>query len=259
VSATYGAVDDSGAPADAVDWQRQMSDWPAVRAYKRRTHELFAGSAPILDVGCGPGVDAELLGTDRCVGFDASRTMATAAARRGVVVCRADAHRLPVADGCAAGVRTDRVLQHLAQPNAALAEFARVLAPGGRLVVAEPDQETLVIRVPGVRPRVLDRLKALRRDVGYRNGRIASALPDLLAGLGLDRIAVEAFPLVIRDPDAAFGLPTWPARWRVEGPFSDEELAEWDAALAAGPTSGFLYLVTVLVVTAVRTPDRGRQ
>jgi SAM-dependent methyltransferase len=165
------------------------------------------------------------------------------------VACRADAHRLPFADGAVTGVRTDRVLQHLAEPRRALAELVRVLAPGGRLVVAEPDQESLVIQVPGVRPAVLDRLKALRRDVGYRNGRLAAQVPALLAGLGLTGVSAEGFAVTITDPAQAFGLPTWPAHWRDRGPFTGEELAEWDRAMA-DPADGFVYVVTVLVVSA---------
>jgi SAM-dependent methyltransferase len=140
------------------------------------------------------------------------------------------------------------VLQHLAAPDEAVREMVRVVRPGGRLVVADPDQATLVIRVPGVRQSVLDRLMALRRDVGYRNGTLASRLPGALAVLGVRDVGVEAFPLVLRRPEDAFGLPSWPAAWRARGGFSDEELHEWDQALRRPPSDGFLYLVTFLVV-----------
>jgi SAM-dependent methyltransferase len=257
VSDTYGDVDASAAPGEAVAWQEQVSGWPSVQAYKRRTYELVTGADRILDIGCGPGADVVQLGRQRCTGIDRSATMTAIAAARGAVVCRADAHRLPIADGAVTAVRTDRVLQHLSEPPVALAELVRVLAPGGRLVVAEPDQESLVIHVPGVRRRVVDRLKALRRDVGYRSGRFASQLPERLARLGLGDVGVEAFPLLITDPSAAFGLPGWPARWRREGPFDAGELAEWDAAMRNGLTAGFVYVVTVFVVSGDRSRSRG--
>jgi len=53
VSQTYSDVDASADPA-AVAWQEPMSRWPAVAAYKARTHELLGGVDPVLDVGCGP-------------------------------------------------------------------------------------------------------------------------------------------------------------------------------------------------------------
>ncbi|MDQ1438375.1 MAG: hypothetical protein QOK43_2004 [Acidimicrobiaceae bacterium] len=123
--------------------------------------------------------------------------------------------------------------------------------PGGRVVVSDPDQESLVIHVSGVRQGVLDRIKALRRDVGYRNGRLASRLPDVFARLGLHDVSVEGFTLVLTDPADAFGLPTWPRTWREEGPFSESELEEWEAAIHGRP-KGFLYCVTYLVVAGTK-------
>ena len=41
VSRTYSDVDASADPAGAIHWQERMAAWPAVAAYKRRTHELL--------------------------------------------------------------------------------------------------------------------------------------------------------------------------------------------------------------------------
>ena len=66
MSDTYADVDRAAAPAEQVASQQRMEAWPAVAAYKRRTHELLvppAGAAagppvgPPVDVGCGPGGD----------------------------------------------------------------------------------------------------------------------------------------------------------------------------------------------------------
>jgi SAM-dependent methyltransferase len=256
MSETYSNVDASAAPGEAVDWQERMSAWPAVQAYKRRSHELLAGAASVVDVGCGPGGDVVALGVDRCFGVESSAVMARAAADRGATVGRADAHSLPLRSASLGGARADRVVQHLADPVAGVREMVRVVAPAGRVVVADPDQETLVIQVPGVRASVLDRLRALRRDRGYRNGRFISHVPALLHSLGLADVTVDPFPLAIADPALAFGLPSWPTLWRHEGQFSDDELAEWDAAMAAQP-AGFVYIVTVLVVSGC-SPTRAR-
>ena len=227
-----------------------MAAWPAVRAYKQRTYELLGDRGMVLDVGCGPGLDIAAVDRRpgrRCVGVEHSVAMARRAAMLGATVCRGDAHRLPFPSRTFGAARADRVMQHLARPLDALAEMVRVVAPGGRVVIADPDQETLTIQVPGVRQSVVDRLKALRRDVGYRNGHLASRWPARFAETGIEGITVDAFPLVITDPALAFGLPTWPATWRSEGRFTDEELAEWDAAMAGRP-AGFLYAVTFFVV-----------
>jgi SAM-dependent methyltransferase len=250
VTQTYSDVDGSRAPVEAVEWQERMASWPAVRAYKERTYDLIGRAGRVVDIGCGPGIDVVALGRE-CVGVDASATMLEAAARRGADVCRADAHALPFRDGAFQAARADRVFQHLADPTRALHEAVRVVAHGGRLVVADPDQESLVIRVPGVRRSVLDRLKSLRRDLGYRNGTLISRIPEMFGAMGVETLSVDAFALSIRDPSDAFGLPTWPHGWRADGDFIDEELREWDEAMREAP-SGFVYLVTFLVVAGVK-------
>ena len=136
-------------------------------------------------------------------------------------------------------------------PAAALAEMTRVTRTGGVVVAAEPDQESLVIAVPGVSMDLCDRVKALRRDVGYRNGRLASRLPELFGRLGLSRISVDAFPLLLTNPADAFGLPGWPRLWRDAGlgHFTDADLAEWDGGMrAAAQRGGLVYALTFLVI-----------
>ena len=94
-------------------------------------------------------------------------------------------------------------------PTAALAEMVHVTRPGGRVVVADPDQGSLVISVPGVRTELVAAVRRLRRDVGYRNGTLVRDLPRRCAEHGLRDVAIEGFPLVLTDPDDAFGIPTW--------------------------------------------------
>jgi SAM-dependent methyltransferase len=47
---------------------------------------------------------------------------------------------LPFADGSFETVLCTQVIEHLAEPGAALGEIARVLAPGGRLILTAPQQ-----------------------------------------------------------------------------------------------------------------------
>jgi ubiquinone/menaquinone biosynthesis C-methylase UbiE len=252
VSTTYSNVDGSDDPVAAVEWQERVNRWPAIRNYKRRSHELLGPARRIVDIGCGPGDDVAELGADRCIGVDASVTMARRSRGRGADVCVADAHSLPFGDGSFDGARADRVFQHLADPQRALREMRRVVVPGGRLVIADPDQSTLVIEVPGVRRDVLDRLERLRRDVLYRNGTLIAELPRQLRTMGFRDVTVESFPLVLTDPADAFGLPTWPEACRREGAFTPAEIAEWNDAISERPVTGFVYSVSYDVVAATR-------
>jgi SAM-dependent methyltransferase len=243
VSNTYSNVDGSRDITEALDWQDRIDAWPAIRSYKQRTFELLGAVHPVLDVGCGTGLDAVALSA---FGVDTSRAMCERARSRAANVARADATRLPFPDASFAGVRADRVFQHLDDPEAGLAELVRVTRPEGRIVVADPDQDTLLIAIPGAPDELVAELRRLRRDVGYKNGTFAHRLPGLFAEAGLLEITVDAFPLLLTNPDDAFGLPTWPEYWGIDAP-------RWDALIErARAAPGFVYAVLYLVVSGIR-------
>jgi ArsR family transcriptional regulator len=100
----------------------------------------------VLDIGTGTGRLLELLAplVSAGLGVDASRAMLALArarlARPGFSHCAvrlADMYRLPLPDGGFDLVLMHMVLHHAEDPAAALAEAARVLRPGGRLVVVD--------------------------------------------------------------------------------------------------------------------------
>jgi 2-polyprenyl-6-hydroxyphenyl methylase/3-demethylubiquinone-9 3-methyltransferase len=95
--------------------------------------------APLLDVACGAGLLApHLVGRLagwRHVGLDLSSLSLRQARPHGVVPVQADAQRLPFADESLHCVVAGEVLEHLPDLGAACAEIARVLAPGGVVVI----------------------------------------------------------------------------------------------------------------------------
>jgi SAM-dependent methyltransferase len=113
----------------------------------------------LLDCGCGPGlitVDlAEAVAPASVTGIDAADdqfAIGRAEARlRGLPVTfvQASAYALPFDDGAFDAVFSHALLEHLADPVAALTEFARVLAPGGVLGVASPDWGGFILAPPG--------------------------------------------------------------------------------------------------------------
>jgi len=260
VSDTYSAVDQATDVAGALDWQDRINNWPQIRAYKQRSLHLVGDRRPLLDVGSGTGRDLTEL-ADGAIGVDSSGAMCARAAGRGATVARGDARALPFADATFEAVRADRVVQHLTEPVSALRELARVTRPGGRVVVCDPDQEALVIALPGVRAELSAAVKRLRRDVGYRSGTIAAQLPAILADLGLTKVTVDAFPLLLTNPDDAFGLPDWPRYFghahpanstppRPDATFTAEDLAEWARGIAeARVGGGLVYSLLYFVVS----------
>jgi SAM-dependent methyltransferase len=252
VSDTYSDVDRAVDVNNVMAWQDRIDGWLQIMAYKRRSYDLLADCDRILDVGTGTGTDLVELGPGT-VGVDRSAAMCAKARSRAALVVRADAVALPFPDRHFAGTRADRLVQHLGDPRTGIAELIRVTATGGRIVICDPDQSTLRISVPGVPTDLLDRVRRLRRDIGYRNGTLAGQLPDLLLGMGLADVTVDAFPLLLTDPDNAFGLPTWVRGWRDRGPFSADDEREWDAGVdRSRRRGGFVYALLYFVVSGRR-------
>lgn len=108
------------------------------RAVTRRALAPRAGER-ILDLAAGTGVSAaEFARTGAyCVAADFSVGMLSAGRRRGLPMVAADALRLPFADAAFDAVTMLFGLRNLIDPMAGLREMARVVRPGGRLVVCE--------------------------------------------------------------------------------------------------------------------------
>lgn len=105
----------------------------------RRLYLRWAGGAsgPVVDVGCGTGINLEAFERfGPTVGIDASPTALAFCRRRGRrALIEGDAVRLPVADASVGLLTAFGVIEHLEHDREAVADWARVLEPGGRLLL----------------------------------------------------------------------------------------------------------------------------
>lgn len=150
---------------DAVRKQREENaqayfaanagEWDSIRALHIPEDQVegalleFVGPSQVsayLDLGTGTGRILELVAprASRAVGIDLNGEMLTLARARieraalaHVQVRRGDLFELPYADGSFELITVHQVLHYLEDPSAAVAEAARVLKPGGRLVIAD--------------------------------------------------------------------------------------------------------------------------
>jgi SAM-dependent methyltransferase len=166
----------------------------------------------LLDVACGPGhlaAGAAAKGA-KAVGVDAAEGM-VAVARAGyadIEFLRGDAERLPFGDASFDAVVAGFVVNHLPCPERALAEFARVVRPGGRVAVTVWDRPGRM-RLLGVLGEAVEGTEGVC-DPGLPSGgpdpfRFAddAALAALLSGAGLAEAEVRsiAFEQEVADTD----------------------------------------------------------
>lgn len=134
------------ARAEAWDSERALAVDPEL--VEAALRELFLEERPanLLDIGTGTGRILQLLAgqVGFGLGIDLSHDMLAVARAnldrreaRNCQVRHGDMYQLPLPDGSFAAVTLHQVLHFADDPFAALAEAARVLAPGGRLVVVD--------------------------------------------------------------------------------------------------------------------------
>ena len=177
----------------------------------------------ILDVGCGEGL-AEIhigrlhLSQIRLVGVDLmiERVMVarreTAAHNQRAGFATADACFLPFTDAVFDSTFCVAVLQHIGDAPRAVKEFARVTAPGGRVVAVEPDNSARYLyssspagqRVFTQSTEFFRQLIAARRETV--NATVGPRLPTMFADNGIEPLSVRMFPVsmtILGSPPAA--------------------------------------------------------
>lgn len=204
---------------DRISYLDRLNTMEATRSYKGVMADSLdvQGGETALDLGCGPGTDlnalAEAVGpTGRVIGIDSDPAMVEQARKRlrglpTVEVQLDDIQRLPLQDASIDRARIDRTLQHAADPAGVLVEARRVLRPGGRLVMAEPDWDSLIIDYPDI--EVSRAYTRYVTDQVVRNGAIGRQLARIALNAGLTLSAVIPVTSTFRDvrtADQVLGL-----------------------------------------------------
>ena len=238
-----GPATDGGARDDA-DEQRDHGaayydefsltyDRPRGRGYHALIDELelsialpFARQRDVLEVGCGTGLLLSRFDTvaRSAVGVDASPGMLAHAHERGLRVVRGSATDLPFADASFDLVCSFKVLAHVPDVKRAFAEAARVVRPGGTMVLELYNPMSLrylAKRIVGPQPIGDGRTEAdvyTRWDAPWRVSRLVPRGVEVVSMKGIRVVTPVA--LVHRIPGLAslYARAEWacvdsPLRW----------------------------------------------
>ena len=202
----YVAEFHDAAPGITEDVLAEARDASGRSPYEWLAEAVPAGAATVVDLACGSGPVARLLGARRAVGVDQSAgelVRARASGPSGLLV-RARAAAVPVAGARADAVVASMALMLLWPLEAVLTEVARLLRPGGTLAATVP----LRSKAPGPAPapafaEILDALG--QAATGYPEPHDDDALGDRFSASGLTLLHddVRLFSRVVTGPDDA--------------------------------------------------------
>lgn len=240
---------DVDASSDPQSFMRYLSQGDVSGSVETRLRLSFAfldvrEGQSVLDVGCGLGDDVRALASlvgkaGRAVGLDNSERILDVARSRSEQVehpgefCHGDMHALPFDDATFHSCRAERVLLHSANPEQAVRETVRVLRPGGRIVVCEPDLDTLIFHAS--RQTTVRTLTQWHSD-RVRQGIIGRDLPELFRRAGLADVVIVPTVTLTTDLSEYPRTLAWQAAQA--GVIARDEasavIAEWDERAKAG-------------------------
>jgi ubiquinone/menaquinone biosynthesis C-methylase UbiE len=238
----------------------RMSDRPGKRHPARALLDLGLGER-CLDLGCGVGDDARAMAEmpgAQVVGIDLHPGMLSQARSRSagcpqLAYLAAEADRLPFCDSTFDAAWVKRPFMHLCSPGAVMAEMARVVNAGGRIVVVEPGLEAVLLdSTIDVTRRVL-----AFRTTSYANSWAGRQLRQLMLQAGLANVRAIADPTEITnlaDPDALVRLVSLAGAAAEAGVLTEKEASRWEQDLRAGNGRGLFVGYVPGFIANVTTP-----
>jgi len=211
------------------DWFLQTRTWDvhvlevALRDLARLDPSPRANYPVVVDVGCGWGGSLrklnERFAPERLVGFDIAPKMVEAATREAAQlrvagggpaeVVQADSAALPLPDASVDLLFCHQTFHHLVDQDRAIAEFFRVLKPGGKLLFAESTRRyihswiiRLLFRHPMEMQKTAPEYLALVRAAGFLVPDAQVSYPFLWwsrEDLGLMERALRIKPPAVRE------------------------------------------------------------
>jgi ubiquinone/menaquinone biosynthesis C-methylase UbiE len=257
---TVDALEDPGVFIGFLDRIQDAPDVRALRAELLTRLDLRSGET-VLDLGCGTGdhsrevahrvaPDGTVVGVDFSHSMIAEATGRQASSSVAATFEQGDAQQLRFPDDTFHACRTERMLCHVPDCDAALREMVRVLRPGGRIGVIDIDTAGLMIDSAD---RAITAAFAASMTDKVQNAWVGRTLRRRMTEVAL--VDIDVRPRVI---EVGYGViePMIEAHITLmqEAGIDTEVLEEWRRELEYANLAGTFFMGMTMFVATARKP-----
>jgi len=202
------SLENPGPHIDLLELAQQSPQFYQLRREICKALGFLKAGARGVDVGCGLGLAVRELEDQgwSTTGIDFSQTMVHQASSRypGLDFRIGSAIKLPFDDGSLDFYRTERVYVTMPKRDAAAAivEARRVLRQGGRIVLAEPDLETITFTSSEVNRDLTRAAVKGMADVSH-NGQVGSNIRGQLLNAGFTDVHISGHAQIFTNVEVA--------------------------------------------------------
>lgn len=248
---SFTALDEAGSTSPYVQALEAFDSIEQLQALKQGAIEWcdISNGSKVLDVGCGFGLetlrlahrnrDGSTAGIDLSEDFIRLAQVRAQAASLEIAFQVASATNLPYYEDHFDAVRCERVLIYLEDVAAALREAKRVLRPGGRLALIEPEFSSTTINLPN--RSVVRKVMAHEVDTAVVQSWLPGQLRAMLPRQGFTDVAVDSRVLVFPQNLAKEYFENVGNHAASAGIINDNELEEWHSELSRLAESDSLF------------------
>ncbi len=251
----FSEVDASGQSDQFIAFLDRIEQMPSSSRLRERSYDLLRVEPGnrVIDVGCGTGRAVAELHERSLVatGVDSSHHMIDEAERRypDCEFRQASAECLPFDAATLRGYRAEWLYGHLHQPQRALAEAFRVLAPDGRIVLVDIEND---LRAIDADDRPLTRRLTAAFAESVANPWVGRSARGLLLEAGFVDVEVELHANTLTDYSPVI-VEQFIRPAIAQEVVGTEEAAEWIADQRhRGKTNRFFAVMLKYVVSALR-------
>jgi ubiquinone/menaquinone biosynthesis C-methylase UbiE len=253
----FSDIDATNQAEQFIAFVDKMERLPQAMELREKSYQLLNGrpGQTAVDVGCGTGravADLTERGI-RAVGIDFSQQMIEVARNRfpNGDYRVANANALPFDDNALNLYRAERVYQYIADPAEALREARRVLTPGGRIVLLDPDGDMWALDADDQEmTRTL--MRVLSNSVPYRW--IGRRYQSLLLDAGFVDVSVEVKTGIYTDYTRDPLLPSMARAAVAAGVFTQKEVDAWLAEQKRRGEQGRFFMAMPVFIASAHRP-----